>query len=60
MIIDVHSHAWDFPNDFSADFIQQAGRARPGHAVDLSARLEAYRGGHPQLDDITVLSFRFD
>lgn len=47
MIIDVHSHAWNFPDDFSADFIQQAGRARPGHAVDFSARLEAYRAAAP-------------
>jgi len=30
MIIDVHSHAWRFPQDFSQDFIQQAQRARQG------------------------------
>ena len=43
MIIDVHSHAWNFPSDFSEDFIKQAGRARPGHAVDFTATYEAYR-----------------
>jgi predicted TIM-barrel fold metal-dependent hydrolase len=48
MIIDVHSHAWNFPSDFSEDFIRQAGRARPGHAVDLSARYEAYRSAAPE------------
>lgn len=54
MIIDVHSHAWNFPSDFSEDFIQQAGRARPGHAVDLSASYEAYRAAAPE-DTRTVV-----
>ena len=36
MIIDVHSHAWNFPADFSDDFLHQAGRARPGVKVDIS------------------------
>jgi predicted TIM-barrel fold metal-dependent hydrolase len=48
MIIDVHSHAWSFPSDFSEDFIRQAGRARPGHAVDFSATYEAYRAAAPE------------
>lgn len=48
MIIDVHSHAWNFPADFSEDFIRQAGRARPGHAVNLSASYEEYRAAAPQ------------
>lgn len=47
MIVDVHSHAWNFPADFSADFLQQASRARPGVAVDLSASYEAYRASAP-------------
>lgn len=47
MIIDVHSHAWNFPADFSQDFIHQAGRARPGQEVDLSAKYEAYRASAP-------------
>jgi hypothetical protein len=54
MIIDVHSHAWDFPADFSADFIRQASRARPGHAVDYSARYEAYRATAPE-DTCTIV-----
>ncbi len=48
MIIDVHSHAWKFPADFSEDFIRQAGRARPGHAVDFTATYEAYRAAAPE------------
>jgi len=42
MIIDVHSHAWRFPRDFSEDFIQQAQRARAGQPVDLAVRYEDY------------------
>jgi predicted TIM-barrel fold metal-dependent hydrolase len=45
MIIDVHSHAWQFPNDFSEDFIRQAQRARAGQPVDLAVRYEDYCAG---------------
>lgn len=48
MIIDVHSHAWNFPADFSEDFIHQAGRARPAVKVDMSATYEAYRATAPE------------
>ena len=48
MIIDVHSHTWNFSSDFSEDFIQQAGRARPGVKVDISATYEAYRARAPE------------
>ena len=41
-IIDVHSHAWQFPTDFSEDFIRQAKRGRAGMEVDLSVRLADY------------------
>jgi predicted TIM-barrel fold metal-dependent hydrolase len=54
MIIDVHSHAWNFPSDFSKDFIRQAGRARPGHAVDLSATYKSYRAAAPE-DTCTIV-----
>ena len=47
MIIDVHSHAWNFPSDFSDDFIRQAARARPGHAVDLTVGYDSYRASAP-------------
>ncbi len=43
MIIDVHSHTWSFPKDFSEDFRQQARRARAGMEVDLTVRYEDYR-----------------
>ncbi len=47
MIVDVHSHAWNFPGDFSPDFIGQANRARPGHEIDLRVRFEDYAATAP-------------
>lgn len=42
MIIDVHSHAWEYPLHFGDDFMSQAKRARAGVEVDLSVRYEDY------------------
>jgi predicted TIM-barrel fold metal-dependent hydrolase len=42
MIIDVHSHAWSYPDHFTEDFRNQARRARAGAEVDLSVRFEDY------------------
>ena len=39
MIVDVHSHAWRFPDDFNESFIAQAKRARAGMEVDLTSSL---------------------
>ena len=47
MIIDIHSHAWSFPEHFTEDFRRQAQRARGGRAVDLTVRLEDYRAQAP-------------
>src|SRR5690349_18710718 len=43
MIIDVHSHAWSYPEHFTDDFRQQARRARAGTEVDLTVRFEDYQ-----------------
>jgi len=43
MIVDVHSHAWRFPDHFDQSFLQQAARAKPGVKVDLTVQYEAYR-----------------
>ena len=43
MIIDVHSHSWEYPRHFTDDFRQQAKRARAGVEVDLTVRYEDYR-----------------
>jgi uncharacterized protein len=47
MIIDVHSHAWQYPTHFGDDFRQQAKRARAGVEVDLTVRYEEYRRNAP-------------
>ena len=53
MIIDVHSHAWAFPEHFDDDFRQQAQRAKAGLEVDLTVRYEDYRRAarEPVTDD---------
>jgi predicted TIM-barrel fold metal-dependent hydrolase len=42
VVIDVHSHFWEYPRDFNADFREQAKRARAGVEVDLTVRYEDY------------------
>ena len=43
MIVDIHSHAWRYPEHFSDDFRAQARRARAGTEVDLTVRYDEYR-----------------
>ena len=47
MIIDVHSHAWPFPEAFSEDFIRQASEAKADTTIDISVRYEDYRSTAP-------------
>lgn len=47
MIVDVHSHAWSFPEHFSVDFRQQAEHARGGTEIDLTVRLADYEAAAP-------------
>ncbi|MBM3979475.1 MAG: amidohydrolase [Planctomycetes bacterium] len=42
MVIDVHSHFWEYPTDFTADFREQAKRAKGGTEFDLTVRYEDY------------------
>ncbi len=55
MIIDVHSHYWEYPKHFDDTFRQQAQRARSGVEVDLTVRFEDYRATAP--DDVRTLVF---
>lgn len=43
MIVDVHSHFWQYPRDFSDSFREQAKRARAGVEVDLTVHHEDYQ-----------------
>ncbi|WP_437193897.1 amidohydrolase family protein [Planctomicrobium sp. SH527] len=47
MIIDVHSHCWEYPLHFGDDFVAQAKRARAGQEVDLTVHYEKYRATCP-------------
>jgi predicted TIM-barrel fold metal-dependent hydrolase len=47
MIVDVHSHVWEYPRHFGDDFRLQAIRARAGVEVDLTVRYEDYRAACP-------------
>ena len=42
MLIDVHSHYWEYPAHFSDDFKMQARRSRGDLEVDLTVRWEEY------------------
>lgn len=54
MIIDVHSHAWQFPDDFDAEFIATARRAKAGQELDLTVRFDDYRATAPD-DTVTIV-----
>lgn len=43
MIVDVHSHTWQYPDHFGDTFRDQATRAWGRHDVDLKVRYEDYR-----------------
>jgi predicted TIM-barrel fold metal-dependent hydrolase len=54
MIVDVHSHAWEYPRHFTDDFRQQASRARAGVEVDLTVRPSEYQAS-ATLADRTIV-----
>lgn len=43
MVVDVHSHFFEYPGHFTEDFRAQARRSRSGVEVDLTVRWEDYR-----------------
>jgi predicted TIM-barrel fold metal-dependent hydrolase len=47
MIVDIHSHAWRFPDHFTDDFLAQARAARTNTEIDLAVHLDAYRATAP-------------
>jgi predicted TIM-barrel fold metal-dependent hydrolase len=55
MVIDVHSHAWRFPEDFAEDFRAQAQRAKAGGHVDLTVRWSDYCAAAPP--DVRTIVF---
>jgi len=47
MIVDVHSHAWQYPDHFSDEFRRQSRRSRAGVEVDLTTRYDQYAEAAP-------------
>ncbi len=55
-VVDVHSHAWQYPQHFTELMRQQANLARSGQEVDLTVRYEEYQATVPSdVDVITVV-----
>ena len=54
MIVDVHVHAWRFPEDFEQSFIDQASRAKGGAKVDLTANYKDYAADAPE-ETVTIV-----
>lgn len=54
MIIDVHTHTWQYPAHFSERFRDQARRARAGVEVDLTVHYDEYRRTATE-DTITIV-----
>lgn len=57
MIIDIHSHAWQYPAHFNDDFRRQAAHARGGLEVDLTVRYEEYRKRLPPGEEVRTVVF---
>jgi predicted TIM-barrel fold metal-dependent hydrolase len=54
MLVDVHSHFWEYPKHFSDDFRKQALRSRGDVEVDLTVRWEDYRASAEACDKTIV------
>ena len=54
MIVDVHSHTWQYPHHFTDDFRRQAARAKGGEEFDLTVTHDQYRAGATQCDKTIV------
>ena len=55
MIVDVHTHAWQYPDHFTDDFREQARYAKGGGDLDLTVTLDAYNAsGGSRADRVVV------
>lgn len=48
MVVDIHSHFFEYPGHFTEDFRAQARRSRKGVEVDLTVRWDDYRNSATQ------------
>ena len=54
VLVDVHSHYWEYPKHFADDFKNQARRARAGQEVDLTVRWDDYSASAAACDKTIV------
>ncbi len=54
MLVDVHSHYWEYPEHFTDDFKNQARRARGDAEVDLTVRWDEYHATGKSCDKTIV------
>ena len=54
VLVDIHSHFWEYPKHFTEDFKEQAKRARGDLEVDLTVRWEEYRASAAACDKTVV------
>ena len=55
MIIDVHTHAWQYPDHFTDDFREQGRHAKGGGGLDLTVTIDAYNAtGGSKADRVIV------
>ena len=54
MIIDVHTHAWLYPDHFTEASRAQAAQARGGEPFDMTVTLDAYRASGGDRADRTI------
>jgi uncharacterized protein len=55
MVVDVHCHAWKYPDHFSDQYRAEVRRARAGAEVDLRVRYDHYLADAPQ--DVRAIVF---
>ena len=54
VLVDIHSHFWEYPKHFTDDFKEQAKRARGDLEVDLTVRWEEYHASAEACDKTIV------
>lgn len=58
MIVDIHSHVWEYPEHFTDDFRSQAAeRAKADEELDLTVRYEDYQRSVPDDEDVVTVVF---
>ncbi len=57
MIVDVHSHTWRYPEDFTRQRFEQSKRVRPGVEVNMNVCYEDYVETIPEGEQVHTIVF---